>query len=457
MGERSDEVRRDPLSGREPLGERGERDPLERLDPGPLGRERGFDPATDAFRPDAAIPPLDDEVGEFEVDEIEVDEVEVTRIEIERTRADMSETVDAIQERLNPENLKEQAKDRIQEVAVEVRDQAKDKVREATVGTAQDVGSGVVGIIRNNPVPAALAGAGLGWLLVNSRRQQPAVRRTPDYDAYGRYPSAYGVAYDSPSRYEEQEPEGSSAGRAVNRAQDKVGEAAGQVGEKAGEMASQAQARAEQVGQGARQTGSTIADTIRENPVPAVLAGLGLGWLLVSGRQQNQVNTHYRPSDYPSDYGSGASRGTEGSSAEGALSQAQSKVGETAGQAQEKVGEAAGQIQNKAGEISNRTQEGASRLAGGAQQQARRAGRGFQRTLQQSPLTVGALAVGVGAAVGLAVPETNKEHEVMGEARDTLVDKAQEKVQETQQKVQKVAEEAQSAAKSEAGNQGLTE
>jgi hypothetical protein len=69
---------------------------------------------------------------------------------------------------------------------------------------------------------------------------------------------------------------------------------------------------------------------------------------------------------------------------------------------------------------------------------------------------VGALAVGVGAAVGLAVPQTTKEHEVMGEARDTVVEKAQEKAEEAQEKVQRVAEEAQSAAKEEADNQGLT-
>jgi prefoldin subunit 5 len=65
---------------------------------------------------------------------------------------------------------------------------------------------------------------------------------------------------------------------------------------------------------------------------------------------------------------------------------------------------------------------------------------------------VGTLAVGVGAAVDLAIPETSKEHEVMGEARDNLVDKAQE----TQQKVQQVAGEAQNAAQQEAENQGLT-
>ncbi len=45
----------------------------------------------------------------------------------------------------------------------------------------------------------------------------------------------------------------------------------------------------------------------------------------------------------------------------------------------------------------------------------------------------------------------------MGEARDTFVEKAQEKAQDAQAKVQRVAQEAQSAAKEEASNQGLTD
>ena len=81
---------------------------------------------------------------------------------------------------------------------------------------------------------------------------------------------------------------------------------------------------------------------------------------------------------------------------------------------------------------------------------------GFQRMLRENPLTVGALAAGLGAGVGLAIPETTKEHEVMGEARDNLVGTVQEKAQDAQQRVQRVAEEAQSAAKGEAENQGLT-
>jgi ElaB/YqjD/DUF883 family membrane-anchored ribosome-binding protein len=322
MGQRPDEIGRDP----------GRRNPPDADDraTGPLPGEPGFDPSTDAFEPDAVIP--DPALGT----KAEVDEVEVTRVEIERTRAGMSETVDAIQERLSPENLKEQAKDR---------------VKEATVGKAQKAGSGIVDTIRQNPLPAALTGIGLGWLLVNARKQSAS--RPPYRDVTYRdgtnvegYPPAYGY----PPHYEDE----------------------------------------------------------------------------------------------------------SGSSAVQALGNGRDRVGETATQAQDKAGELAGRAQDRAGEVAGQAQDRVSRLGDQAQYQAQRASDGFQRALQDNPLTVGALAVGVGGAIGLAIPETSKEHEVMGEARDNLVDKAQEKVQETQQKVQQVAEEAQSAAKDEAENQGLT-
>ncbi len=265
--------------------------------------------------------------------ETEVDEIEVTRVEIEQTRADMSETVDAIQERLSPENLK---------------DQAKERVREATVGRARETGSGIMETIRENPVPAALTGIGLGWLLMSGRNQ----RSTQVHYRSGPY------AYDNMPRYED---------------------------------------------------------------------------------------------DYPPRY---EERGASGSSGQ-ALERAQDRVGETTSRAQERAGELASRTQDRAGELAGRTRDRADRLGDRAQHLTRRAGGRLQRMLQENPLTMGALAVGAGTAIGLAVPETRKEHEVMGEARDNLVDKAQDKAQEAQQKVQSVAEEAQSAAKQEAQNQGL--
>ena len=305
MGERPDEIGRDP----------GRRDPLGDRTPDPLAGDTGFDPANDAFEPDAVTP--DPALR----GEAEADEIEVTRVEIERTRAGMSETVDAIQERLSPENLKEQAKDR---------------VKEATVGKAQEAGSSVMDTIRQNPLPAALTGIGLGWLFVNARRSSSS--RPPYRDAA--YVEGYPPAYGYPLRYED-ESGSSSAGEVVGRARDRVGETA---------------------------------------------------------------------------------------------TQAQDRAGEVAGRAQDRV----------------------SNLGDQARYQAQRASGGFQRMLRENPLAVGALAVGTGAAVGLAIPQTSQEHEVMGEARDTLVESAQENAQDVQQRVQQVAEEAQSAAKDEAENQGLT-
>jgi len=188
-----------------------------------------------------------------------------------------------------------------------------------------------------------------------------------------------------------------------------------------------------------RETGSGIMGTIRQDPLPAVLTGIGLGWLLVSARSSGSLG-----------------QGSGGPSPGEAMGRARDRVGETATQAQDKAGQVASQAQDKAGEVASQAQDRVSNLSDQARYQAQRASGGFQRVLRESPLTVGALAVGVGAAIGLALPQTSREHEVMGEARDTLVEKAQEKAGEAQEKVQRVAEEAQSAAKDEAENQGLT-
>ncbi len=62
------------------------------------------------------------------------DEVEEIRGEIEETRADLSETIDAIQGKLSPDNLKEEAKSKAQEATL----QAKDRLREVATAKAQD-------------------------------------------------------------------------------------------------------------------------------------------------------------------------------------------------------------------------------------------------------------------------------------------------------------------------------
>ena len=101
------------------------------------------------------------------------------RADIERTRERLGETVEALGAQLNPTHLKQRVKD---------------SVREATIGRVQhmasmtrdrinETGRGLAQTIRDNPLPAAVAAGGIGWLLLSTResRQRPALRRAASF------------------------------------------------------------------------------------------------------------------------------------------------------------------------------------------------------------------------------------------------------------------------------------
>jgi ElaB/YqjD/DUF883 family membrane-anchored ribosome-binding protein len=274
----------------------------------------------------------DDQVAHVDPEEQETEEI---RARIEETRAEMSGTIDAIQEKLSPDNIKEQAKE---------------MVREATVGRAEDMVSNV--------------------------------------------------------------------------------------------------------SQTAKGFGADMLETIKQNPLPAALAGIGIGWLLMKNSEgSSKKPMQYR---YRTDYGTYQTYDQDG--------QTGNKVGQIAGQAQQKVGQIAGEAGDKVGQIAGEAGEKVGQLGDQvgqigeqAQYKAEQATDWFQRSLRDNPLAVGAVAVAIGAAAGLLLPETAQEHQIMGEARDNLMDRAQGVVQETVQKVQRVAEEAQSAVQREAQNQGLAQ
>ena len=79
----------------------------------------------------------------------------------------------------------------------------------------------------------------------------------------------------------------------------------------------------------------------------------------------------------------------------------------------------------------------------------------LRRTWNESPLLIGAAAAVLGAIAGLAVPETERENELMGETRDSMLDTVQEtvrdKVTEVQQAATNAASLVQDAAKSAVG------
>jgi Protein of unknown function (DUF3618) len=201
-------------------------------------------------------------------------------------------------------------------------------------------------------------------------------------------------------------------------------------------------------GQTVQQTSNTLVSTIRENPVPAALAGLGIGWLMMRMRSSSgsssyasangnrygrRLDSYGYTQPYRATYGQGGS-GQGGGPADA--------VRDAADQATMRAQQLGADVQYRAQDAVDSVQQGARDMQYQAQAAMSDAQWQLDRTLNDNPLALGALALGVGAAVALAIPATQKERELVGEQRDKLVeqaagavsqvmDQAQSKVQET--------------------------
>lgn len=73
--------------------------------------------------------------------------------EIEETRSQMTTTLNAIEQKLSPR---------------QITNEVFDTVRDAVLGTG-DGSNDMLQMIRNNPIPGALVGLGLGWMIFSNR------------------------------------------------------------------------------------------------------------------------------------------------------------------------------------------------------------------------------------------------------------------------------------------------
>lgn len=199
----------------------------------------------------------------------------------------------------------------------------------------------------------------------------------------------------------------------------------------------------------------TITDTIRENPIPAAMAGVGLGWLIYNATQQGTSGTLRSSRRGERARGGRAMRGYAGAGyIERGSRQEGSDVDEpdTIDRVRQRASELAGNVEDTASEVAGRAQDMAENVADQTRYQARRVEDQFYET----PLAVGAAALALGMVAGLAIPETRKESEVMGSARDRLVHKVRDVAEETKDKVERVVDQAQHTAKEAARQEGLT-
>jgi hypothetical protein len=82
---------------------------------------------------------------------------------------------------------------------------------------------------------------------------------------------------------------------------------------------------------------------------------------------------------------------------------------------------------------------------------AHRAQDQLRRTWDESPLLIGAAAAVLGALVGSAVPKTEREDQLMGEARDSMVEGVEQAVKEKVEQVQNAATDAVSTVQKAVG------
>lgn len=157
------------------------------------------------------------------------------------------------------------------------------------------------------------------------------------------------------------------------------------------------------VGEQARRTGSRLVDVIREYPLPVIAVGAGVTWLLTQ-RSHSEVS-----GDRMARYAYTGPERRQGTSWQHG-SGIKGRVGDAVGEVKEKVSEATSGIADRAGELA----------------------RG------ENPLMVAIGATIVGLALGLLLPGTERENELMGPARDRLMDRAEN----TAERVKNAATEA---------------
>ena len=183
-----------------------------------------------------------------------------------------------------------------------------------------------------------------------------------------------------------------------------------------------------------RYAGRSVADYACAHPLQmAALAG-GITWWLLRGR--NRSNDWEGASEGwqgSADYDTDSEFGAEPSLRDRAgdyASTARETVSEYASTARETVGEYADAARSGARRASARVRDAASTASVRARQTWDRTSTTVDDWVHEYPMAAGALAVAVGAAIGLSIPGSEFEDRTMGERRDQAMEAARAKARE---------------------------
>jgi ElaB/YqjD/DUF883 family membrane-anchored ribosome-binding protein len=177
------------------------------------------------------------------------------------------------------------------------------------------------------------------------------------------------------------------------------------------------------VGERARRAGEVSYGFARENAIPLGLIGLGIGWLVVSGRRRTDGDHHrWRDPEGPPYRSYGTRYGEDfdveaGETVRRRIDETRERAAAISERARERMQEGAERARERTRELSQRTRE----LGQRARERAIRAENEALDFARENPLAVGAAALAVGVGVGLLLPSTRREDEFLGPRRDRLV------------------------------------
>ncbi|HYO96134.1 MAG TPA: DUF3618 domain-containing protein [Polyangiaceae bacterium] len=215
----------------------------------------------------------------------------------------------------------------------------------------------------------------------------------------------------------------------------------------------------------------------RQNAIPLALIGLGISWLVASNRRTNgnrwrspgygvrgrggQSRRYYDDYAYGYDddgYESGAEEGGRaglretasgmGHSVREGLSHATERVGEVASRAGTRVHDIADRAGTRVHDMAERAEhaisDGTSRAREFAGRELQHLRSSSRQLANQNPLALGAVALVAGVGVGMLLPRTDREDELLGASRDRLVEEARGAAQELGRAAQETAREVKS-------------
>jgi hypothetical protein len=211
---------------------------------------------------------------------------------------------------------------------------------------------------------------------------------------------------------------------------------------------------------------ATLQDAVRQNPVSAALIGMGVLWMFTGGAKLTTAAAVLGPAARATATGIGAGLQASTDAASAVGGSAISAGTRIADSVRETVTDAAEIVSDKAASLVDSAKSSAS----GAVSQARSAvdrqdtfagvGGALQEnlaaTFERQPLLLGAIGLAIGAGMAAAVPSTQMEADLAGDAAEEVMSTVQEMASEAADTATAVAERTLNAVKDEAAAQGLT-